>query len=141
MHSGCTVLASRLSLPDTAMQVGSPASFALPPSLPARPTACPPAAENTHGVSGIKQQLEKKEGLFRKNMMGKRVNFAARSGALAAASLARRACTCAAQPGRSSSRWPATCRRCLLPRLANCRPRAPARTHPACLQSSPLTSI
>ncbi|KAL8950263.1 MAG: hypothetical protein Q9222_003688 [Ikaeria aurantiellina] len=29
--------------------------------------------------SGIKQILEKKEGLFRKNMMGKRVNFAARS--------------------------------------------------------------
>ncbi|KAI2831338.1 hypothetical protein CBS147343_3907 [Aspergillus niger] len=28
---------------------------------------------------GIKQYLEKKEGLFRKNMMGKRVNFAARS--------------------------------------------------------------
>ncbi|KAJ5682591.1 DNA-directed RNA polymerase I subunit [Penicillium macrosclerotiorum] len=29
--------------------------------------------------NGIKQMLEKKEGLFRKNMMGKRVNFAARS--------------------------------------------------------------
>lgn len=28
---------------------------------------------------GIKQKLEKKEGLFRKNMMGKRVNYAARS--------------------------------------------------------------
>lgn len=28
---------------------------------------------------GIKQTLEKKEGLFRKNMMGKRVNYAARS--------------------------------------------------------------
>ena len=28
---------------------------------------------------GIRQQLEKKEGLFRMNMMGKRVNFAARS--------------------------------------------------------------
>ncbi|TDL29688.1 beta and beta-prime subunits of DNA dependent RNA-polymerase [Rickenella mellea] len=28
---------------------------------------------------GVKQGLEKKEGLFRKNMMGKRVNFAARS--------------------------------------------------------------
>ncbi|QDS71684.1 hypothetical protein FKW77_008128 [Venturia effusa] len=28
---------------------------------------------------GVKQLLEKKEGLFRKNMMGKRVNFAARS--------------------------------------------------------------
>ena len=35
-----------------------------------------------HGTpcaQGIRQQLEKKEGLFRKNMMGKRVNFAARS--------------------------------------------------------------
>lgn len=30
-------------------------------------------------ADGIKQKLEKKEGLFRKNMMGKRVNFAARS--------------------------------------------------------------
>lgn len=30
-------------------------------------------------VQGIRQALEKKEGLFRKNMMGKRVNFAARS--------------------------------------------------------------
>lgn len=30
-------------------------------------------------VEGIKQTLEKKEGLFRMNMMGKRVNFAARS--------------------------------------------------------------
>lgn len=29
--------------------------------------------------SGIRQLLEKKDGLFRKNMMGKRVNFAARS--------------------------------------------------------------
>ena len=29
--------------------------------------------------NGIKQLLEKKQGLFRKNMMGKRVNFAARS--------------------------------------------------------------
>ncbi|KAL8286881.1 hypothetical protein RQP46_003887 [Phenoliferia psychrophenolica] len=28
---------------------------------------------------GVKQMLEKKEGLFRKNMMGKRVNYAARS--------------------------------------------------------------
>jgi DNA-directed RNA polymerase I subunit RPA1 len=32
-----------------------------------------------HVENGIKQTLEKKEGLFRKNMMGKRVNFAARS--------------------------------------------------------------
>ena len=30
-------------------------------------------------ADGIKQKLEKKEGLFRMNMMGKRVNFAARS--------------------------------------------------------------
>ncbi|KAN0064843.1 hypothetical protein ACQY0O_001900 [Thecaphora frezii] len=30
-------------------------------------------------VPGVKQGLEKKEGLFRKHMMGKRVNFAARS--------------------------------------------------------------
>ena len=29
--------------------------------------------------SGLKQLLEKKEGLFRKHMMGKRVNFAGRS--------------------------------------------------------------
>ena len=36
------------------------------------------AAAKTN-VDGIKQKLEKKEGLFRKNMMGKRVNFAARS--------------------------------------------------------------
>jgi len=35
-------------------------------------------AENAE-QPGIRQQLEKKEGLFRKNMMGKRVNFAARS--------------------------------------------------------------
>lgn len=37
------------------------------------------AAEDAAGAAGIRQQLEKKEGLFRKNMMGKRVNFAARS--------------------------------------------------------------
>ena len=30
-------------------------------------------------LKGIRQLLEKKEGLFRKNMMGKRVNFACRS--------------------------------------------------------------
>jgi hypothetical protein len=30
-------------------------------------------------MQGVRQQLEKKEGLFRKNMMGKRVNYAARS--------------------------------------------------------------
>jgi DNA-directed RNA polymerase I subunit RPA1 len=35
--------------------------------------------EKNPEISGIKQVLEKKEGLFRKNMMGKRVNFAARS--------------------------------------------------------------
>eukprot|EP00879_Flechtneria_rotunda_P027392 GHRR01029340.1.p1 GENE.GHRR01029340.1~~GHRR01029340.1.p1 ORF type:complete len:728 (+),score=248.94 GHRR01029340.1:30-2186(+) len=36
------------------------------------------AADNTD-QTGVRQQLEKKEGLFRKNMMGKRVNYAARS--------------------------------------------------------------
>ena len=36
-----------------------------------------PAA--AQAANGIKQLLEKKEGLFRKHMMGKRVNFAARS--------------------------------------------------------------
>ncbi len=36
-------------------------------------------AAGKQNVDGIKQKLEKKEGLFRKNMMGKRVNFAARS--------------------------------------------------------------
>ena len=40
----------------------------------------PSAVAATRGLEvGVKQQLEKKEGLFRKNMMGKRVNFAARS--------------------------------------------------------------
>ena len=37
-----------------------------------------PSARNRI-AEGIKQKLEKKEGLFRMNMMGKRVNFAARS--------------------------------------------------------------
>jgi DNA-directed RNA polymerase beta' subunit len=37
------------------------------------------ASENTDGLQGVRQLLEKKEGLFRMNMMGKRVNFAARS--------------------------------------------------------------
>ncbi|KAL9125817.1 MAG: hypothetical protein Q9217_005037 [Psora testacea] len=36
-------------------------------------------ALSRQNVDGIKQKLEKKEGLFRKHMMGKRVNFAARS--------------------------------------------------------------
>ena len=39
-------------------------------------------ATNNKGAtmpSGIRQLLEKKEGMFRKNMMGKRVNYAARS--------------------------------------------------------------
>lgn len=35
------------------------------------------SADNTD-TQGIRQSIEKKEGLFRKNMMGKRVNFAAR---------------------------------------------------------------
>ncbi|GAA5924234.1 hypothetical protein JCM10213_004528 [Rhodosporidiobolus nylandii] len=39
--------------------------------MPLRQGKLPPA--------GVKQLLEKKEGLFRKNMMGKRVNYAARS--------------------------------------------------------------
>jgi DNA-directed RNA polymerase I subunit RPA1 len=33
----------------------------------------------TEAAPGIKQLLEKKEGMFRKYMMGKRVNFAART--------------------------------------------------------------
>ncbi|OAX83041.1 hypothetical protein ACJ72_02603 [Emergomyces africanus] len=36
-------------------------------------------AAGIQNEDGIKQRLEKKDGLFRKNMMGKRVNFAARS--------------------------------------------------------------
>ncbi|KAI9877205.1 MAG: hypothetical protein M1830_004531 [Pleopsidium flavum] len=36
-------------------------------------------AAGKQNEDGIKQKLEKKDGLFRKNMMGKRVNFAARS--------------------------------------------------------------
>ncbi|KAL8867868.1 MAG: hypothetical protein Q9174_005379, partial [Haloplaca sp. 1 TL-2023] len=36
-------------------------------------------ASSRQNNEGIKQLLEKKDGLFRKNMMGKRVNFAARS--------------------------------------------------------------
>lgn len=36
-------------------------------------------AGTQNAPDGIKQLLEKKEGLFRKNMMGKRVNYAARS--------------------------------------------------------------
>lgn len=36
-------------------------------------------AAGKRNEEGIKQLLEKKEGLFRKNMMGKRVNYAARS--------------------------------------------------------------
>lgn len=37
------------------------------------------SAASRNPLPGIKQALEKKEGLFRKNMMGKRVNYAARS--------------------------------------------------------------
>jgi hypothetical protein len=36
-------------------------------------------AEDKPDAPGIRQTLEKKEGMFRKHMMGKRVNFAARS--------------------------------------------------------------
>ena len=39
----------------------------------------PPSPFNRQSEQGVKQLLEKKEGLFRMNMMGKRVNFAARS--------------------------------------------------------------
>ena len=39
----------------------------------------PPNPANRQSEQGVKQLLEKKEGLFRMNMMGKRVNFAARS--------------------------------------------------------------
>lgn len=35
--------------------------------------------QNTHGVQGLKQVLEKKTGIIRLHMMGKRVNFAART--------------------------------------------------------------
>lgn len=38
-----------------------------------------PSSSGALATPGIKQALEKKEGLFRKNMMGKRVNYAARS--------------------------------------------------------------
>ncbi|CEH13852.1 beta and beta-prime subunits of dna dependent rna-polymerase [Ceraceosorus bombacis] len=38
-----------------------------------------PLAQGRVHPPGVKQALEKKEGLFRKHMMGKRVNFAARS--------------------------------------------------------------
>lgn len=39
-----------------------------------------PAGRNNANIAdGVKQRLEKKEGLFRKNTQGKRVNFAARS--------------------------------------------------------------
>lgn len=37
------------------------------------------SSENRDELQGVRQLLEKKEGLFRMNMMGKRVNFAARS--------------------------------------------------------------
>ena len=36
-------------------------------------------SRNNKNSSGIRQLLEHKEGLFRTNLMGKRVNFAARS--------------------------------------------------------------
>ncbi|KAJ9054084.1 hypothetical protein DSO57_1018210 [Entomophthora muscae] len=39
----------------------------------------PPPPMGKDPIPGIKQVLEKKEGLFRKHMMGKRVNYAARS--------------------------------------------------------------
>jgi DNA-directed RNA polymerase I subunit RPA1 len=36
-------------------------------------------AESADSNIGIRQLIEKKQGLFRQNLMGKRVNFAARS--------------------------------------------------------------
>ena len=38
-----------------------------------------PVASSAAGPNGIRQLLEKKEGIFRKHMMGKRVNYACRS--------------------------------------------------------------
>jgi len=49
------------------------------PKLQPQPLLPPAPTPQTTQPQGIRQQLEKKEGLFRKNMMGKRVNFAARS--------------------------------------------------------------
>jgi hypothetical protein len=80
------------SVADNPPNPGAPARCARHPFrrrwlAPQRP--CPPARRPTApaclsrlpfpGTAGVRQQLEKKEGLFRKNMMGKRVNFAARS--------------------------------------------------------------
>lgn len=42
-------------------------------------TKNPKSGPSASVPTGVKQLMEKKEGLFRKNMMGKRVNFAARS--------------------------------------------------------------
>ena len=42
-------------------------------------TKAPQTAQFRDIPAGVRQMLEKKEGLFRKNLMGKRVNFAARS--------------------------------------------------------------
>ena len=39
----------------------------------------PSASANAHQQPGIRQLLERKEGIFRKHMMGKRVNYACRS--------------------------------------------------------------
>ena len=41
--------------------------------------AAGPAAANAGQGAGLQQLIEKKEGIFRMNMMGKRVNYAARS--------------------------------------------------------------
>lgn len=67
-------------------QVCTVALFAFPevlrvglPSSPICSTPTPKPQTTALLVQGIRQILEKKEGLFRKNMMGKRVNFAARS--------------------------------------------------------------
>ncbi len=66
------------------------------------------AANAPEGTQGIRQALEKKEGLFRKNMMGKRVNFAARCAALVHAASARNhwlmspTCSCCSAQGSCS---------------------------------------
>lgn len=40
---------------------------------------CPAIGNKADQGTGVRQLLEKKEGLFRMNMMGKRVNYACRS--------------------------------------------------------------
>ncbi len=66
MHRQRAVLPWCLATPEPLLCNLNPTTLNPQPRLPPTP-------------QGIRQQLEKKEGLFRKNMMGKRVNFAARS--------------------------------------------------------------